>query len=243
MGLRLVGLLPCAVWTPKVPKPSIIGQARAQTAPYPPVQSSSAVVAGTSNNNNSTTSILPLPIARLISNNNSNNSNTAQCRCSSAQISQQTQPLQQHQQQQQQQVTTNRPSSTITSSTVISTVAQATQSIRQLAPSRVRPATTSTSTNPMLLVPFAAVPGFVPVQGQQSATTALTRPPIPSHAHHHPHMQAPSPMQPSGTIIPHHHSQVGQQSQGQQTAPVIIAPASCNSGNKVSCLLLVSFLK
>lgn len=34
MGLRLVGLLPCAVWTPKIPKPTVASQARITSAPY-----------------------------------------------------------------------------------------------------------------------------------------------------------------------------------------------------------------
>lgn len=34
VGLRLVGLLPCAVWTPKIPKPTVASQARITSAPY-----------------------------------------------------------------------------------------------------------------------------------------------------------------------------------------------------------------
>jgi hypothetical protein len=34
VGLRLVGLLPCAVWAPKIPKPTVASQARITSAPY-----------------------------------------------------------------------------------------------------------------------------------------------------------------------------------------------------------------
>lgn len=231
MGLRLVGLLPCAVWTPKVPKPTIAGQARAQNTPYPTVSNCS--VAGSNQQTINSSSALQLPVNRLINNRNSSDlaSASTSCRCSTS-----SQPRSIHTLAQQ--ISTNRPSSTITSSSVISTVARAPQPIRQLTPN-VRPitASSSTSANPMLLVPFAAVPGFVPIQGQTPVASVSRAPP--THAHH---IQAASStiMQPPPGIPLHQHQnqsgpshqiQHGNSSGGNCNSTVLLTPTSCTNGN------------
>lgn len=204
MGLRLVGLLPCAVWTPKIPKPTIAGQARVTTHPYP----IPSVTGG------STATVVPLTANRLLT-----RPNTSSCRCSNSQQ------------------LANRPSTVNISSA--STVAQVTQPISQIA-SAIRPSSTvTTSNNPMLLVPFA-VPGFVPVQGQQQQQQQTAIQTAAQHAHH---IQQPS-------------SSIQQQPQHQHSLPppathvqqavngttLIVSPSPCNNGNpKVS--LLISFFK
>lgn len=162
VGLRLVGLLPCAVWSPKIPKPTIAGQARVQSLPYTTNASSSSV-----------SGALEPPINRLLTTANRLSTESTSCRCASntqhPTLSSNEPLLHSH-------ISTNQASSTrIAPGSTISTVAQITQPIQSSHTTAVRSITSAAATstpNPMLLVPFAAVPGFVPIQGQLPTATA-----------------------------------------------------------------------
>lgn len=193
MGLRLVGLLPCAVWTPKLPKPRIAGQARTTTTPYP-------IVTATAGSN-----IIPVsPIAAASSLATRSDSS---CRC----VSSSTQPL----------TVQARPTPTV------SAIAQPSTPIRQISPA-IRPIASNTTNSPMLLVPFA-MPGFVPVQGQQPATA------IPSHT---PHMQALSSMIPA--TAPPSSIQQGIAANGGGTLLLAASSSSFNKPNSKVCNFLLS---
>lgn len=225
-GLRLVGLLPCAVWTPKVQKPTIAGQVRAQSVPYP--ISSSAIASRTTNPSIPTSTVAGAPNLHHSAIDAASNL----CRCSTS-IQSRAPQQQQQQQHQHQQITTNRPSSTITSSSVISTVAQVAQTIHQLTPT-VRPVSAENATNNMLIVPFAAIPN-------------MSRPP--PHIQHYPAsisstMPPPPPMPPSAMQQQQHQqhaiapyqtaSSVGANGTiAGNSAPVavLLTPTPCNNGN------------
>lgn len=159
VGLRLVGLLPCAVWTPKVPKPRIAGQARTSTTPYPIVTATAG------------STIIPVgSIAATATRSDS------LCRCAHSS----TQPI-----------TVQARSTPSVSSIAQPPIAP----LRQIRPTRavatataVQPITAANTSSPMLLVPFA-MPGFMPVQGQQPAVMP------PPHATH---------MQPSSSMTSYH---------------------------------------
>lgn len=216
------------MWTPKVQKPTIAGQARAQSIPYP--ISSSAIASRT----NQTISTSTIAAASNLHHHNAIESTANLCRCSTS--IQSRAPTQQ--------INTNRPSSTVTSSTIISNVAQVPQPIHQLAPT-VRSLSAENATNPMLIVPFAtpfaAVP--VPMQTGQQPIPNMTRPP--PHIQHYPASitsAMPPPPIPSSAMQQHHavtsyqtsSSAGGNGTTAANSAPVavLLTPTSCsNNGN------------
>ena len=210
MGLRLVGLLPCAVWTPKVPKPTIANQARMTTNPYPIVPAASGSASGS----------VPLSSTRLV------NHLEIACRCASSASAQQAQQL------------SIRSAATSPVATIATQLAPA--GVRQIRPSHtaaIRSVVSSASaagptTSPMLLVPFA-MPGFVPVQGQQPSSHGP--PPPPQHVQH---------LQPSSSLSQQlSHQQITAQAAQQQQSPqqqiqssisgatIAVTPVSCNNAN------------
>lgn len=194
MGLRLVGLLPCAVWAPKVPKPTISGAQNRRTANAP---------------------------YTVTSPNRADN-----CRCTS------TTSTPQHQQQQQQQRFISVPQ---IRANVATTVPRATiagpRLLRSATATATATATSATVRNPMLLVPFA-VPGFVPVQPQQSGQPQQLQ-------------QMSAVQQQSGAAIVqqhqhqpqhqhHHHHHHGQQILPQQQHQQLLTTTTTTSSSSVN---------
>lgn len=145
VGLRLVGLLPCAVWSPKVPKPTIGGQVRAT-----PYTTSTATIRSAGVVADPSTSTQHSNIHRLFATaQNINETPSTSCRCTNNTHTST-------------QVTTEQTTTTgtITSITPINQHTINQRSLRSIPSARVAP------TNPMLLLPFAAMPGFVPIQSQ-----------------------------------------------------------------------------
>lgn len=154
-------------------KPTIGNQARLQAAPYTPPITSSSTAVSTVIPPSPTQTILPsvncLPSHRL----EPSTSAQSSCHCSSTSTVQQTRSI-----------AFNRPSTNIANpTTILSQTDRRTTLIRRpINSTAISTNSTATSTNPMLLVPFAAVPGFIPIQqGQQTpnniGTNMTSRPP------------------------------------------------------------------
>lgn len=206
MGLRLVGLLPCAVWTPKVPKPRIAGQARTTTTPYPIVTATAG------------STVIPVaPIAAAAA-----TRTESSCHCAHSS----TQPI------------TVQARSTPS----VSSIAQPPLTpLRHIRPTRaaatatsVQPITATNTSSPMLLVPFA-MPGFMPVQGQQPSVMP------PPHATH---------MQPSSSMTSYHQPAaappppIQHVNSGGGAGTLLLATSSYNKGNsKVSSFTIKCLLR
>lgn len=84
MGLRLVGVLPCAVFAPKAPKSSSLAAQRQSTAPYSITKSQANTQSPTSSST-VTTNTSSESVTGATGNNNTT-STTATCHCSSSNI-------------------------------------------------------------------------------------------------------------------------------------------------------------
>lgn len=172
VGLRLVGLLPCAVWSPKIPKPTIGQIQRVQATPYTVTSAASSIRSA---------NVLADPansaqpqVNRLLVTAQRNETSTSSCRCTttipSNSVAEQLIP---NHISVNQQSTSTRPITTIASINPSSTINQRATNLR--------PHSSTLSGNPMLLVPFAAMPpGFVP---QIPVVASATVPPTATTAY------------------------------------------------------------
>lgn len=167
VGLRLVGLLPCAVWSPKIPKPTIGQIQRVQASPYTVTSAASSIRSASVLNDPSNTAHSQVN-RLLVTAQRAETSATSSCRCATTSIPNAEQLI----------VNQISASQQTTSTGPITTIAPINQSsvINQRA-NNLRPISSTTSSNPMLLVPFAAMPsGFVPIQGQIPVVASATVP-------------------------------------------------------------------
>lgn len=183
VGLRLVGLLPCAVWSPKISKPTIGQIQRVQASPYTVSTASSirsAAFADPSTSTHPSTNRLftlpPPPPPPLHQQHHQHqrsepSSTVSSCRCNSTH----SHSLSAVEHLYSNQISTIHQSTSAGSITTIAPInQQAVTTVNRKIESRpISSTTTSTATNPMLLVPFTAMPsGFVPIQGGQIPVVA-----------------------------------------------------------------------
>lgn len=168
VGLRLVGLLPCAVWASKAPKPSSAALQQVRAAPYT-IPSSSVGIQQHINRSidpncrctTTTTSVTPtgITLQQQLSQPPPQPSAILPIQPTAVALNPtQVTPV----------LTAPVPTAAVTAQTAAGIIVPPAQPIAPVAP--VPQPVAATSTNPMLLVPFA-VPGFVPIQPQQTPSS------------------------------------------------------------------------
>lgn len=189
-------------------KQTIAGQARIQSAPYTHQAAST-----------STQSLVTAtaPASRVIvcrpASVDSASPSTSSCRCVNSSLD------------------SHRGTHTVPSTSIVSSIAptrsqtgdRSAPGVRSISATAVAG---SSAANPMLLVPFAACPGFVPIQGQQPVIANMSRPPPPVGS---------GSMQPPASMPPIHHQQ--HMSQALGAAQQMQVPASSGNGPAVAVLL------
>lgn len=187
VGLRLVGLLPCAVWSPKIPKPTIGQLQRVQATPYTVTSNASSIrsvadpsTSSLSNPANRYLAVSQRPeLASSSTSSSASSSSVAATSCRCATLPQKL-PTEQHLLPSH--ISSNHRSSTETLTT-IAPIGQSAPISHQRA-TNLRPVSSTSNTNPMLLVPFAAMPpGFVPIQGQIPVVATSTNVPATTGAY------------------------------------------------------------
>lgn len=149
------------MWSPKITKPTIGQIQRLQAAPYT-VTSTSSAVRPTSVAIDPSTSTHPPPVNRFLVNSQRAEPSISSCRCST--ISHNSTSAEQQLYSNPISVSTGQTAATGTINTIAPITSAPTQ-INRI--NNFRSNSSSSTTNPMLLVPFAAMPpGFVPIQGQ-----------------------------------------------------------------------------
>lgn len=174
------------MWSPKIPKPTIGQIQRVQATPYTVTSNASSIrsVADPSTSSHPNPANRYLAVSQrteLASSSTSSSPSSSSVAVTSCRCSAHPQNLPTDQHLLPNHISSNHRSSTETLTTIASIGQSA--SINQRA-TNLRPVSSTSNTNQMLLVPFAAMPpGFVPIQGQIPVVATSTNVPATTGAY------------------------------------------------------------